>query len=84
MRMRCGELRHMDCRVLTRHAPQNFASGGADNSVIIWKSKADGADGVLRYQHNESIQKLAYNPVTQQVVSCTAIDFGLGPCRVVH
>ena len=30
-----------------------FASGGADKTVIIWTSRAEG---VLRYQHSDSIQ----------------------------
>ena len=53
---------------------KRFASGGADNTIIIWTSKADG---ILKYSHNESIQRLAYNPVTAQLASCTANDFGL-------
>lgn len=53
---------------------KRFASGGADNTIIIWTSKAEG---ILKYSHNDSIQKLAYNPVTQQLASCTATDFGL-------
>jgi intraflagellar transport protein 122 len=51
-----------------------FASGGADNTIIIWNSEAEGQ---LKYNHNDPIQKLAYNPVTQQLISCTASDFGL-------
>ena len=51
-----------------------FASGGADNTIIIWNSDAEGQ---LKYNHNDPIQKLAYNPVTQQLISCTASDFGL-------
>jgi len=51
-----------------------FASGGADKTVIIWNSKGEG---VLKYTHNDSIQKVSYNPATDQIVSCTASDFGL-------
>jgi intraflagellar transport protein 122 len=51
-----------------------FASGGADNTVIIW---TNAAEGILKYTHNDSIQCLAYNPVTQQLASATATDFGL-------
>eukprot|EP00439_Symbiodinium_sp_Y106_P010570 s1071_g1.t1 len=36
-----------------------------------------GAEGILKYNHNESIQCLAYNPVTQQLASGTASDLGL-------
>lgn len=53
---------------------KRFASGGADKSIIIWTNKAEG---ILRYSHNESIQCLAYNPVTAQLASATAVDFGM-------
>ena len=53
---------------------KRFASGGADKAVIIWTSNLDG---IYRYNHLESIQALAYNPVTQQLASCTAVDIGL-------
>ncbi|KAF6264914.1 hypothetical protein COO60DRAFT_1621541 [Scenedesmus sp. NREL 46B-D3] len=53
---------------------KRFASGGADKTVIIWTSKAEG---ILKYTHNDSIQCLAYNPVTQQLASGTAADLGL-------
>lgn len=35
------------------------------------------AEGLLKYSHNDTIQKLTYNPVTGQLASCTATDFGL-------
>jgi len=53
---------------------ENFASGGADKTVIIWTKKAEG---ILKYTHGETIQKVKFNPVTKQLVSCTANDFGL-------
>lgn len=53
---------------------KRFASGGADKTIIIWTSKCEG---ILKYSHNDSIQCLAYNPVTQQLASATASDFGL-------
>ncbi|WIA11467.1 hypothetical protein OEZ85_011583 [Tetradesmus obliquus] len=53
---------------------KRFASGGADKTVIIWTSKAEG---ILKYTHNDSIQCLAYNPITQQLASGTASDLGL-------
>eukprot|EP00760_Papus_ankaliazontas_P010181 PhM_4_TR1421/c0_g1_i1/m.66679/K19656/IFT122; intraflagellar transport protein 122 len=53
---------------------KRFASGGADKTVIIWTSKAEG---ILKYQHSDSIQCLCYNPVTHQLASATATDFGL-------
>ena len=39
---------------------KKFASGGADKQVIIWTHKAEG---ILKYNHSDSIQCLAYNPV---------------------
>ncbi|KAI9332491.1 WD40-repeat-containing domain protein [Obelidium mucronatum] len=51
-----------------------FASGGADKQVIIWSAKMEG---ILKYSHSDSIQSLSHNPVTGQVISCTASDFGL-------
>ena len=53
---------------------KRFASGGEDKTVIIWTSKAEG---ILKYSHNDSIQCMSYNPVTQQLASGTASDFGL-------
>jgi len=53
---------------------KRFASGGADKNVIIWKSTAEG---ILKYAHNDSIQALSYNPVTLQLASVTATDFGV-------
>lgn len=35
------------------------------------------AEGILKYTHNDSIQCLAYNPVSQQLASGSASDFGL-------
>ncbi|SPQ96247.1 unnamed protein product (mitochondrion) [Plasmodiophora brassicae] len=51
-----------------------FASGSADNSVIIWTEKCEG---ILKYSHTEPIQCLAYNPSKHLLASCTATDFGL-------
>ncbi len=56
------------------HNGKRFASGGADKTVIVWTSKAEG---ILKYTHNDSIQCLAYNPVSQQLASATATDVGL-------
>ena len=52
----------------------NFASGGADKVVIIWTS--DPPDGRLKYTHSDSVQCISYNPVSQQLVSCTATEVG--------
>lgn len=56
------------------HDGKRFASGGADCTVIIWTDKAEG---ILKYTHNDSIQKVVYNPASQCLVSCTMSDFGL-------
>ncbi|KAF4680411.1 hypothetical protein FOZ63_000542, partial [Perkinsus olseni] len=53
---------------------KRFASGGADQQVIIWTSKGEG---ILKYSHSDSIQFLAYNPITQQLASGTHNDIGL-------
>ena len=39
---------------------QKFATGGADNSVVIW---SQNGEGLLKYNHNDKIQCLAFNPV---------------------
>ena len=58
----------------TYHPGLNFASGGADKIVIIWTS--DPPDGHLKYTHADSVQCIAFNPVSQQLVSCTASEIG--------
>ena len=55
-------------------AGSRFASGGADKTVIIWD--AESGEGVLKYTHNDSIQCLAYSPVSQLLLSCTSSDIG--------
>lgn len=35
------------------------------------------AEGILKYTHNDAIQCLSYNPVTQQLASATGSDVGL-------
>ncbi|XP_029453383.1 protein transport protein sec13-like [Rhinatrema bivittatum] len=51
---------------------KRFASGSADKSVIIWTSKLEG---ILKYTHNDSIQCVAYNPMTHQLLaSCSSSD----------
>ncbi len=56
------------------HDGERFASGGADKMVIIWTDKCDG---ILRYNHNDPIQCLSFNPMTKQLASATASDFVL-------
>ena len=53
---------------------KRFSSGGEDKTIIIWTNKAEG---ILKYSHNDAIQCLCYNSVTQQLASATASDFGL-------
>ena len=52
-----------------------FASGGADKMVIIWSAK--GYKGSCKYPHSDTVQQVKYNPVTQLLASCSAVDFGL-------
>ncbi len=42
------------------------------------------AEGVVKYNHNDSIQVLAYNPLSQQLASGTASDFGLWSPELKH
>jgi len=58
---------------------KHFASGGADKTVVIWTKQGEG---LLKYQHNDSIQALAFNPVTHMLVSVTATDFGFWSSNV--
>eukprot|EP01031_Cornospumella_fuschlensis_P035670 gene35670-43262_t len=51
-----------------------FASGGADNVVIIWKNTGQG---LLKYNHSASIQQVRFNPATLLLASCSEVDFGL-------
>ena len=53
---------------------KRFASGGADKTVIIWTAKGEG---ILKYNHSDSIQCVEYNPTTGQLASVTSTDFGL-------
>lgn len=51
-----------------------FASGSADKTVVIWSCQREG---LLRYNHKDSIQFLTYNPVLNSLASITDSDFGL-------
>jgi len=51
-----------------------FASGGADNVVVIWKITGQG---LLKYNHTAPIQRVKYSPTTLQLASCSDVDFGL-------
>eukprot|EP00796_Vickermania_ingenoplastis_P004923 gene4924-3535_t len=53
---------------------KRIASGGSDNLVIIWSSKGEG---IVKYQHKQSIQALAHNPVTNVLASVSNVDWGL-------
>lgn len=53
---------------------KRFASGGADNTVIVWSNKGEG---IVKYQHKQSVQALAYNCVTNVLASISNIDWGL-------
>ena len=54
-----------------------FASGGADETVILWILKGESYAGELKYKHQDAVQSVSYNPVSSQLLSCTASDFGL-------
>ncbi|TPX51612.1 hypothetical protein SeLEV6574_g00176 [Synchytrium endobioticum] len=57
-----------------------FASGSADNTVIIW-SVATGAgvpyEAVGKYSHSDSVQCVAWSPTTAVLLSGTANEIGL-------
>jgi intraflagellar transport protein 122 len=48
----------------------HFASGGADNSVVIWKASGQGK---LKYPHSAPISRVKYNPVSFQLASCSDV-----------
>lgn len=42
--------------------------------MIIWKSSGQG---LLKYNHSAPIQKVAFNPNSIMLVSCSEVDFGI-------
>lgn len=74
---------HKDAVYAVSYSRDNrrFASGGADSTIVVWSAKPEG---LLRYSHTDSIQALEYNPVTHQLASATASDFGLWSPEAKH
>jgi intraflagellar transport protein 122 len=52
----------------------HYCTGGADNTVVIWKITGQG---LLKYNHTAPIQKVKYCPSILQLVSCSEVDFGI-------
>ena len=50
-----------------------LASGGADNTTIIWDG--DSGKGLFVLDHQTSVQALAFNPSTGVLASCTEDEF---------
>lgn len=50
------------------HDGERFASGGLDKQVIIWTKKGEG---ILKYTHSDSIQRVCYSPTAEQVRPAT-------------
>jgi intraflagellar transport protein 122 len=51
-----------------------FASGGNDNTVVIWKSTGQG---FLKYTHQSPIQRVAYHPTMLKLASCSDVSVTL-------
>uniref|UniRef100_A0A183IWB8 Intraflagellar transport protein 122 homolog n=1 Tax=Soboliphyme baturini TaxID=241478 RepID=A0A183IWB8_9BILA len=51
-----------------------FASGSADKNVIIWN---ESHEGILRFNHNDSIQCLAFCSSEVMLLSCAVAEFGI-------
>jgi len=56
------------------HDGTRFASGGADNAVIVWSRKLEG---LLKYRHGGAVQALKWNPVCMKLVSVGQTDFSI-------
>lgn len=71
-----GKLRLQQNTVLSHHLPSSI--------VYFAMTACLQAEGVVKYNHNDSVQVLAYNPLSQQLASGTASDFGLWSPELKH
>lgn len=53
---------------------KKLASGGSDKTVIIWNLDLVG---LLKFTLGDTVQSLAFNPVTHHLLSCSSVDVGL-------
>lgn len=51
---------------------ERFASGAGDKSVIIWSNKLEG---ILKYNHSDAVQCMAFHPWDVSLISCSVSDF---------
>jgi WD40 repeat protein len=51
-----------------------LASGGSDNTVILWD--ANEGKGILKYNHESPVEVVSFNPISDLLASCASNDFG--------
>jgi intraflagellar transport protein 122 len=57
------------------HVGTLLASGGSDNTVILWD--ANEGKGRVKYNHETPVEAVLFNPKCNLLASCASDDFGL-------